>query len=166
MILNYEYYKEIILFAIQKFRSTVIQYTRSNKILDDYEIIMKIVKYEGGLIRHASPRLKANRDIVMAAVKSNGNALAFTSYFHDDKEIAMIAVNTNGNAINYISKELKTRDLVMAAVKNNGKTLEYVSEYNNDQDVVIAAVNNDGEALQFASINLKAKKRCSYEGSK
>ena len=63
-----------------------------------------------------------NSNIVMAAVKQDGDALEFASEdIQNDREIVMDAVEQNGIALEFASEYLKKdRKIAMAAVKKVG----------------------------------------------
>ena len=95
---------------------------------------MSIAAQDGFDLEFASEELRAERQVVLAAVKQFGNALE------------------------YASKELRAdREIVLAAVKRNGWALRFASkELRADRQFVLAAVKAGGDALQFASVELRA----------
>ena len=57
------------------------------------------------LLRDISEKLKADREVVLEAVKNNGNALAYAAEdLRCDREIVMEAVTNFGDALNYASE--------------------------------------------------------------
>ena len=84
----------------------------------------------GWHLKDASDHLKRDSEIVMAAVKQNGNALEFASEdLQKDREIVMAAVKQNGWVLKDASEDLRRdREIVMAAVKQNGYVLQFASE--------------------------------------
>lgn len=70
-----------------------------------------------------------------------------------DREVVLQAVRQNGKALQYASEELKNdREVVLQAITQNGKALQYASpELQDDEEVVLQAVAQNGEALQYAS---------------
>ena len=100
---------------------------------------LNIVLVDG--LDNASDEVKADKEIVMAAVKEKGNALMHASEaLKADKAIILAAVKENGNAFDYASEELKAdKEIVMAAVKENRSALRYASdELQNDTDILSA----------------------------
>jgi len=82
-----------------------------------------------------------------------------------DREVVLAAVNQNGLALGYASDELRAdREVVLAAVKkdgHDGSSLECASaELKADREVVLAAVNQNGLALGYASDELQADLIC------
>ena len=75
-----------------------------------------------------------------------------------DREVVMAAVRNNREALYRASPELRAdREVVMAAVSNHGSALNWASpELRADRDIVMAAVRNDGYALSYASLELQA----------
>ena len=57
---------------------------------------------------YASDELKADKEVVMAAVKSKGWALQFaTDELKADKEVVLVAIKSDPDAIEYASGSLK-----------------------------------------------------------
>ena len=106
-------------------------------------------------------QLKDDRNVVLAAVKVNANALEYASEeLKDDKEVVLAAVKKSGNALEYTSKKLKdNREVVLAAVKKSGNALRHASEeLQGDKEVVLAALKKSGNAFKYASNTLKDDK--------
>ena len=109
-------------------------------------------------LRYASEELKNDREVVLQVVKQDGGALRYASEeLKNDREVVLAAVKQNGWALMYASEELKNdREVVLDVVKRAGYVLKYASEeLKKDREVVLAAVKSDRQALQFASNELK-----------
>lgn len=115
------------------------------------------------ILSYASPELKADRDVVLAAVRKDGSAIRLASpELKADKDVVLAALDSDGMALQYVSSELKgDKQVVMAAVRDNGQALYYASdEMRADKEVVMKAVQNDwlpegSYCLQYASDKLK-----------
>ena len=119
---------------------------------------MSIAAQDGFDLEFASEELRADRQVVLAAVKQFGNALEYASKeLRADREIVLAAVKRNGWALRFASKELRAdRQFVLAAVKAGGDALQFASvELRADREVVLAAVAQRGDALRFASEELR-----------
>ena len=119
------------------------------------------VKADGTALKHASPELQADRELVLAAVRQDGWALKHASKeLRADRELVLAAVQQDydGGALEYASKELQAdREVVLAAVQQDGGALEYASkELQADREVVLAAVQQDLIAVHFASPEVQA----------
>ena len=87
-------------------------------------------------VEFACPKLRSDREPVMAAVQQDGLALQLAS-----------------------EKLQNTKEVVIAAVRNNGLALQFASEeLQSDREVVIAAVQQDGRACLFASEDVRRDK--------
>jgi|GEM_PF-1584422 hypothetical protein len=97
----------------------------------------------------------------MEAVTQNFNLKYASLKLRADREVGMAAVKNNGYALEYASLELRAdREVVMEAVKQDGGALLFASEkLQADEDVVMEAVINDGNALVKASRNLRANRQ-------
>jgi hypothetical protein len=110
------------------------------------------------LLRYTSTKLRADREVVMAAVRKRGAALQYaSSKLRGDREVVMAAVRKRGAALQYASSKLRgDREVVMAAVTGSGAALQYASsKLQADREVVLAALRQHPLALQYASLKLR-----------
>jgi len=130
----------------------------------DKEYVLDRVKNDGRALQYASEELRANKEIVLAAIKKAeypGWALKYASEeLRANKEILLEAVKNDGEALNFASEELRAnKEIVLAAVNVNGDVLEYASkELQADKEVVLCAIKECGYALNFASEEFQADK--------
>ena len=123
---------------------------------------LEAIKEDGNELQHASLELRADRNVVLAAVRQAGGlAIAYASPgLQADREIVLEAVRQNGDALQYASTELQAdREVLLEAVRQNGDALRYASaELWADREVVLEAVrqNGDHDALRYASTELRA----------
>ena len=115
----------------------------------------------------ASKELRADREVVLAAVRQDGIALGYASdALRADHEVVLAAVTQAGRALEYASSAFRgDRDMVLAAVTQTATwcwprgvhTLQYASDaLRADREVVLAALTQDGMALECASDALRA----------
>jgi len=98
--------------------------------------------------------LRADREIVLAAVRQNGYALTYaTEALKGDREIVLTAVQKDGVALKYATEALKSdRDVVLTAVQQDGDALEHATEaLRADPEVVEAAMQKSEGPLRFAA---------------
>ena len=76
---------------------------------DNFKIAMFAIQKDYTLLNWVSRRLKANRELVMAAVEINGDAfkMADKSLRKNDRKLLLTAIKTNGYAIKYTSRTLR-----------------------------------------------------------
>ena len=89
----------------------------------------------------AAASLKADKDLVLAAVALNGRAIEHASpALKADKAVVLVALQ-HGVALSCASDALKAdKDLVIAAVALNGRAIEHASpELQADPEVIAAA---------------------------
>ena len=118
------------------------------------------------MLGFASERLRADKDVVLAAVELNGAALQYASEaLRGDREVVEMACEDDGwqegdgQAICWASDAYKAnKDSMLAFLGTYGA--EYFGcaskELLADKEVILAAVAMDGEALSHASDELKA----------
>ena len=102
---------------------------------------------------------KRDREIVLAAVSKDGDALRYAAEeLKGDREIVLAAVSRYGLALQHATEELKGNlEIVLASVSKDGRALEYVTEeLKGDREIVLAAVSQDGLALNHATNGLKS----------
>merc|ERR1719443_805986 len=75
-----------------------------------------------------------------------------------DRELVLAAVKQNKEALLYAEEELRAdRDFMLAVVKQNGLALQYTTDaLRADRQVVLAAVTQSGWSLKYAAEELKA----------
>ncbi len=101
------------------------------------------VKQDGSELRLADMELRADKDIVLAAVTQNGETLKFAAEEHKaDREIVLAAVTQNGFALLYAATDLKAdREIVLVAVTQNRRALlSAATELRADREIVLAAL--------------------------
>ena len=141
-------------------RPSLFQYA-SDQLKADKEVVLAAINFDGLALQYASIELKADKEVVLAAVKNTGYALEFASdELKADNEVVTVAVNKAGDALAYASHDFKAdKELVMLAVSNVGYALAYADDaFKADKEVVMAAVNSNGYALCLAADQLKADK--------
>ena len=134
----------------------VLEYA-SLKLKADKEVVLAAVTQNGMALHYASMGLRADRDVMLAAVTQYGKALKYASKgLRADREVVLAAVTQYGLALHYVPMELRDREVVLAAVTEYGHALQYASEeLQRNIEVVLAAVTQNGMALQYASRELQ-----------
>jgi hypothetical protein len=80
----------------------------------DKEVVSAAVKQNGRALEYASAKLKADDAVVLAGLSAMNGVLA--SKLKDDKEVVMAPVEKNGNALQYWYPNLKDdKEVVVAA---------------------------------------------------
>ena len=120
----------------------------------------------GRALAFASPELRADRDVVLAAVFNEGGALFSASpELQMDRKVVLTAVSNDGYAFQHLPLRFHAdREIVLAAVSSYGHALAFAStELQADREVVHLAVSSpfslidvDGDdILQYASDELQ-----------
>jgi len=119
---------------------------------------MQMVATAGMQLAVVAPHLKADREIVLTAVRKNGMALEYAApELQEDVAIARTAVEGSGLALQHAATALQgDREVVLAAVTQQGMALQYAAmELRADREIVLAAVANASAAFQYASGDLR-----------
>mmetsp|Transcript_29981 Transcript_29981/g.54621 ORF Transcript_29981/g.54621 Transcript_29981/m.54621 type:complete len:318 (+) Transcript_29981:159-1112(+) len=123
----------------------------------DKEIVMNAVRCNGRSLEHCADCMQSDREVVLAAVAQDGIALKFVhESLRGDREVVLQAVSHSGGALHWASDEMKAdREVVMRAVRKEGGALECASEELRGQaDIVETAIKTKREMLQFATPEL------------
>jgi hypothetical protein len=121
------------------------------------------VKQAGSALRYIDQKLEADKEVVLAAVKSNGSALEIILNEHADedfladKEVVLAAVKQDGSNLQYAWPIVAAdKEVVLEAVKTCGTALQHADDsLKKDKEIVDVAVKQDDRASQYADISLK-----------
>lgn len=126
---------------------------------EDRSIVEPSVERNSQLLPMASEALRADKKIVLEALKSDNEGIleSVSPELRDDPEVVIVAVRSHGYNLRFASDRLRSDpSIVRAAVKSYGWALEYAAQNcQSDRSIVSPAVNFNGEILKFASEDLK-----------
>lgn len=129
----------------------------------DREVVLAAVAKEGMALKHAAPALRADPDVVLAAIVGEEWPFELPFEFASaelkaDYNFVLAAVARCGRNLKFLSAEFRAdRKVVMAAIGQSGLALEFASaELKAEREVVLAAIAKGGRALVFASAEIKA----------
>jgi ribosomal protein L24E len=132
------------------------------KLKADKKIVLAAVKQNGEALQHANEKFRADKEVILTAVKQAGQALQFANKkLKADKKIVLTAVKQNGRALLDVNKKFRAdKKIVLIAVKQDGQALQFANKkLKADKKIVLTAVKQNGRALQFANKKLKADKK-------
>mmetsp|Transcript_45607 Transcript_45607/g.83512 ORF Transcript_45607/g.83512 Transcript_45607/m.83512 type:complete len:299 (-) Transcript_45607:20-916(-) len=147
------------LHAVRQDWRSITKVPKELQIVDNYNIPVEAVTQCGAALGYVCSELRANRSVVMAAIRCNGFALRHAAEdLRCDYDIVMAAVSNCGQALQYASDELRANaQIVRAAVTMCGHALQFAAHpLTEDPEIVLAAVSNCGHALHFASKRLRS----------
>ena len=128
-------------------------------VRDNKVFAIKLLSVYGGMLKYVSERLRADKDVVTAAVGSAWNALGYAAEeLRADRDVVLAAVRHDGYALQFASDELKNdKEIVLTAIETyEGDVLEYASErLKDDRETVLAAVRKCENSIGFASERLR-----------
>ena len=122
--------REMALAAVQRNGLALAYHYAAAPLKADREIVLAAVQQNVCSLRYAAVPLKADREFMLAAVQRNALALAYAAApLTADREIVLGAVQQNGRALKYAAAGLQADvQVVLAAVKSAGRdALEHVS---------------------------------------
>lgn len=149
--------------------ASVVLIYANDSVKADRQFILSIVKLDGTALKVGGGLANGHwfmkdREIALAAVEQNADALEWVFEFDTDREIVLAAVKQKGETLEFAHPILsKDREIALSAVKQNGMALEHVDfqvigrprehpedDLKRDYVIVLAAVKNKSEALTFA----------------
>jgi hypothetical protein len=153
--------------SIKEFKKNIFLFLIKNKF-----ILKRLLSVDGGILEYASDRLKDNFNIVLTAVKQDGFALQYASErLRGDKIIVLEALKQGNNSTfayaNYLSNIEQIIDFASDRLKDDKEFMlevlelipysaKYISDnLKGDKEVVIAFIKKDHRLLQFAENKLK-----------
>ena len=111
----------VILLELLTYSSSLIHSFPPNFLSEEYFMSQAVTK-NGTIIEYASDEIKNNRNIVLAAAKSNGNFMSYQRFnqFINDREIMLAACFSNSNVIKYLPHDFKNDlDFVLELLKKS-----------------------------------------------
>ena len=165
--------RDIILKALESNGKSIVYISDEfkNEFKHNKEILLKAMKTDSIPFLYASEELQNDRDFVLESVTTNGMVLNHVPpQFKLDREVVLAAVKNDGDSIQFVATccFLKDREIMWNTVQNvkltpDGKRynpLQYGSfEIRSDRELVLEAVRHDCTALQYAVLEL----RCNEE---
>jgi hypothetical protein len=123
----------------------------SRKLMSDRELVLAAVRIDGDALEQASEELQDDREVVIAAGACGLRHASLA--MRGDEGVVMAAVAEDGTALQYASEELQGRfGVVLEAVTENGLALEDASPTMRENlELCLAAVTNNGAALEFCA---------------
>ena len=86
----------------------------------DKEVIMASVKTYGQTLYYASERLRDDKEVVKTAIENKGLIIKYASLrLRSDKELAEIAIKQDKRAYLFLSKELKQDEDIKKLIDDN-----------------------------------------------
>lgn len=137
-------------------------YGVSQNIANERDQILRQLQNDEVELEYLSDEWKADREVVLVAVKKYGEVLEFVSEaLKDDKEIVLESVKQNGLALEYVSERLKDDfDVVFSAVTAEPLSLEDAStRLKRDEKIILEALEGDYRSIDYISEELKNDSR-------
>ena len=98
--------KEFMMQAIDDKATWVLAYA-SERLLSDKELILKAVKVDGQVLYYASQELRDDKEVVLAAVNNKWIIVKYASKrLRGDKDVALTAINQSEDAKIYLEEEI------------------------------------------------------------
>jgi hypothetical protein len=131
----------------------------SDSLRQDIDVVTAAIRTDGKAIAFVSEKLRNNVDLVLESLH-NGAGLNYFKYLPlklQNRKNLILALKNGGGLVDDIPINLRSdKEIVMYAVMDYGKNLCQASiELKNDKAIVLAAVTSCGEVLENASHQLR-----------
>jgi hypothetical protein len=124
----------------------------------DKKVVLEAVKAFSYAIVYAAEQLQSDREFIKRVLQSKAEAIRYVrDEFKDDRELALIAVNTYGGYIEDVSERLQNdRRVIDAALKHNLANIRYMPQTVRDnKEIVLRAMAEYGHMLEYVSERLR-----------
>lgn len=123
----------------------------------DRGVVLAAVRRRGAALQHASPELQADREIVLAAVRENGYALKYASeVLRDDREAVLAALHKRAHSQRVLllaSPSMQCdREVVLASMRLNGRNFCDVPEHFEEDREVVLAAVDSSHWLPLREV--------------
>jgi hypothetical protein len=134
-----------------------------NQFANDKEFMLALLEFNGTYLEHASDELKADKEVIMAALKS-GYSLPYehvSDALKTDRDFLLEIVSLDAYCLEFFSEELKQDEqIVLAAAKHFGDAaLEFgADKFKTNKNIITEAVKSSSKVLSFLAENEKNDK--------
>ena len=116
------------------------------------------MQQDGYALRHASPEVRADREVVLAAVQQSGYALRHASLeVRADREVVLAAVQEDGYALEHASPELQQDEELIALSKQAALHDQYGDGKQQVEPSLSAPGPSNGDARLPAHLSRQAE---------
>ncbi|MCH9762744.1 MAG: DUF4116 domain-containing protein [Gammaproteobacteria bacterium] len=119
--------------------------------------VLPIVRQDGLALKNASEQLKADREIVLAAVTNAPQALEYASEaLKSDRSLVLRALKQDGMALKHAAGRLKAdKRIILAAIAQNPEALQFASKaLKKDKDIITALPKSSKKTPKPPSLGL------------
>jgi len=130
------------------------------------DLLLAKFKTQGFAFQHVADSLKSDKVFVLQVVSIFGEALEFADrQLKADKQVILAAIKSRDEAaFEFVDKRAaiwNEKDFVLEMVRWKGQTLKYAAGFlKADREVVLTAVKQSGSALKFARKGLNQNPTC------
>jgi hypothetical protein len=124
----------------------------SDIIKADIDVIMAAVSIDGLLLQFASETLQSNKNVGMIAVTNDGMSLQWCSDgLKTDEDVLTAAIKEDGMALSFTRLSIIRRDLCILALESNPEIFRHMPFHRNDKELALLAVSDSGSKFEHTS---------------
>lgn len=100
--------------------------------------------------------MQRRREFILDQMKSNGKGLRRATNLRADRDVVRAAVNSQGTALEYAAPDLQAdHSIVLAAVNNDPEALQWAApRLRGDRHILTAALRKDGRAARWVPLDI------------
>jgi hypothetical protein len=122
----------------------------SNELKDDMDLVCLAVTTSVDTLLWASPRLRENKDVLLIACSHFGRALRYTESLRRDRDVVLAALKADGNALQMCGFR-NDLEMVKVAIRHEPFALQYASEeLRQNVELLVIAGRQNRKALKCA----------------
>jgi len=147
--------KDFVL-SMVRMQGNALQYVDKHaEIWSDQEFVLRMVEMQGNALKFAADHLRADKKVVVAAIKESSDALEFVdknATLWEDEAVVLSLVQSTGRALQFASEQLKeNKEVVLAAVRTTPTAVRFASaKMTRDCDVMKDDRKEDREQQGYA----------------
>ena len=130
----------------------------SEALRADRDVVIKAVKQAGLALEFASEELRADKEVVIAAMQQNYRAIKFAANeLKRDEDVIMSVLEEQFGVLRFADPEIfESRDFMEECIELHWQALQYAPKsLRSDRDFVMLAAKQDFKALEWASSEIR-----------
>ena len=151
-------------------KESILMYA-GDRIKDNKEIVMEIVKHSSENLQFASERLRNDKEVILQALENDrfGSCFQYVGdYIKFDKEFILEVIKKIPDIFRYVDRSLKSdRDFMLKVIEEDPYLYEYdLSGLRNDKEIALKMVSKDGLLLKDVNVELCDDEEVVFEAVK
>ncbi len=128
--------------CVMEHRVDALKFACDTTLTSDREFMMSCIRVHGASLQFASDRLRADKDVVIAAIENNGYLKYAALDLRNDREFVRRCVRIKPRSIEHVGEELENdQQFILSVLQANGKCWKFIpSRYTKDEQFMSEAI--------------------------